>query len=139
MIPFSFYFSYRITCFYIKTMYYPFKLIKGLFVLFSILPLVLQTALVFHFYFDLVWTIYLHLIINSLIFICFPYYTYLFFGAKKQQKKSIIISLQKNTKYFLKIMIFVCIAYFSHLNFWYENIIFLITIEIVFYHGVKKK
>ena len=138
-ITFSLYFSFKITSFYIKTIYYPLKLIKYFFELIPILPILFQTLIIFHFCFDLIWSIYLHLVINCLFFFCLPYYTYLIFGVRKQEDKSIIFLIQKSTKYVLKIVILIFVVYYSHFNNWFENAIMLILNEIILNHRVTRK
>jgi hypothetical protein len=76
--PFVFMMSFRITRVYIR---FCKKLALGFKILFftTVIPSILQLAVYFHFLFDCFWFFYLHLLLNAIVFVSIPYYSWLFY------------------------------------------------------------
>ena len=108
-------------------------------VLIPLIPLVIQSAIIFHIFFDYFWIFYLHLLINSFIFIFSPYYSYVFFLSHNENENNIIHFIKKSSKIILKIIILLSIAYFSNFYLWYEAVVSLVLNDIFCFYGIKKK
>jgi hypothetical protein len=139
VVPYSAFFFFKITCFYIQIISYPFKIIKFLMVLIPLIPLVIQSAIIFHIFFDYFWIFYLHLLINSFIFIFSPYYSYVFFVSHNENENNFIHFIKKSSKIILKIIILLSIAYFSNFYLWNEAVVSLVLNDIFCFYGIKKK
>ena len=140
LIFFTVYFYYKITTFFLTSISYLYKFLKFfIFILVPVIPFLFQAALIFHFFFDYLWNLYLHVVINSYIFIFFPYYSYLFYNFSINQD-NIVSSLIKNySKNLIKMLILIGVAYFSHFYMWYESVIYLILVDIYCNYRFKKK
>jgi hypothetical protein len=75
-IPFFLHFFFKYSFKYFKTILSVINLFRLIFFV-SFLPVIFQFFLLFHFYFDYIWDLYLLLVIYSFLLILLPYYFYL--------------------------------------------------------------
>jgi hypothetical protein len=108
-IKYMFYFGIKFSYYYFNFVLIVFGFFKLLFFA-NMAPIILQTFLTFHFFLDLIWVIYLHLLLISILYFSLPLYLFDYI----RQKRCFSVNIRFCNSFCICLLVFVIVYFISY-------------------------